>query len=250
MHAPETGEAAPAAATSQSQQQQQPPMPTPTTTSKPSKSSRASFSFDLASCAYLREMNKQLDKEEELNERTMKPLRNARLLIYQKELLNDRLIKMYKLVSNNLINVNFNDMSDAESVKASLDDYCKLMATHVELTKLLVNLTSPVEMLYLNRHFFYATLNRIDTDQLFSTKQPGGGNDNTTVTGGGGGGDDAGADSQTENNETTSGVEPMVDIQVDVHHVTLLARDGKMKKQTTKHPNKQHIMYHFIVSVF
>jgi hypothetical protein len=114
------------------------------------------FNIDLECCNYLREMNKQLEKEEEYNEKTRKTSRKARLVIFKKELLNDQLIKMYKTVTNNLIKINLNNLNEL-----SLDDfrdYFKLLQTHTELSKLLFNLTSPIELLSINRNFIYKVL--------------------------------------------------------------------------------------------
>jgi hypothetical protein len=128
---------------------------------------------------HLRKMNNQLDNEESFS----KLNRPVRHLLYKQDILNNQLIQIYKITSNNLINFDPSELSKlfdsqqiANSATLSPNDLkshlsklnneyrkCfKLFQTHVELCKLTVDLTTPIELLLINRHFIYNTLSKLD----------------------------------------------------------------------------------------
>ena len=115
-------------------------------------------------------MNDQLDNEESVN----KINRPVRHLLYKQDILNNQLIQIYKITSNNLVQFDLNELSKLfEPQQQQLqphtsklnNDYrkCfKLFQTHIELCKLTVDLTTPIELLLINRHFIYNTLSKLD----------------------------------------------------------------------------------------
>ena len=101
----------------------------------------------LNSLDYLCKMNDQLEYEEDFN-RHKRPLRQ---LIYRQEILHNDLLKIYRSISTSLI-------TNCQEVLTDFKKSCKIVQTHAELTKLLVNLTSPLEMLLVNKKLIFRTL--------------------------------------------------------------------------------------------
>ena len=106
-----------------------------------------------------------INKEEEYNEKhNRRHLRKARLFILKKELAQDQLISLYKSVTKNLIQISLSRLNELRL--SDFRDYFRLVRTHTELTKLLFNLTSPVELLTINRQFINAVLDeKIEFDE-------------------------------------------------------------------------------------
>jgi hypothetical protein len=157
--------------TSTNKQQQQPQPSdaanTAATSSLTSELAEPLEKIDSNFLIHLRKMNDQLDHEESFN----KINRPVRHLLYKQDILNNQLIQIYKITSNNLVQFDLNDLSKLfepqphNSKLNTNNDYrkCfKLFQTHIELCKLTVDLTTPIELLLINRHFIYNTLSKLD----------------------------------------------------------------------------------------
>ena len=109
--------------------------------------------FDLAQfCEHIRKLNNQLDQEEH-QKRSSK---SCRELLYQQDILSNQLIETYKITSVNLIKL---DAKKQRNNTAKLD--FNLIETHIEVCKLLVDLTSPYEQLYVNRRLIFDTFKKL-----------------------------------------------------------------------------------------
>jgi hypothetical protein len=109
-----------------------------------------SSEYDLGQfCEHIRNLNNQLDQEEHLK----KSNKSFRESLYQQEILTNQLVQTYKIITTSLIKTDskFNN-------KKKLD--FNFIETHIEVCKLLVDLTSPYEQLFVNRRLIFDTLKK------------------------------------------------------------------------------------------
>jgi hypothetical protein len=100
-------------------------------------------------CEQIRNINNQLDLEEHLKNSN----KSYRESLYQQELLNNQLVETYTITTLSLIKI------DSKLTKKKFD--FSLLETHIEVCKLIVDLTCPYEKLYVNRRLILDTLKKV-----------------------------------------------------------------------------------------
>ena len=112
---------------------------------------------------YFRKMNDYLDQEEEYDCK----LRKIRTIIFKHSIVKKKLVPFYKFMLSRINSLNLNDIFVKNPGRLlenhrELISNLKLIKTFNELLRLLVDLTSPSEFLYLNHNFVFIILNRFD----------------------------------------------------------------------------------------
>lgn len=121
-----------------------------------------------------------------VDDATLAANKSTRLLLFIKMLLsNGKLMNFYSSLTNNLVS---STAKFVVELKQAVDDevdggdirperrlewskMAKLMKTNVELTRFIVELTSPTDLLEFNRAAIYATLTNLDAKRRSSTRQ-------------------------------------------------------------------------------
>lgn len=116
-----------------------------------------------------RKLNLKLDSEFSDGQAKQK---STRLYIFIKGIMLDehKLLKMYKEITYCLcsdyyasqLSINLNSSSSGSSL--ALARIVKLIELNIEITRLIVDLTSPIELLQLNRQFIYSSLSRFEVN--------------------------------------------------------------------------------------